>query len=104
MALGRHHYYYVYYPIIIMSGKGCGCTVSLIGKILVIVGAINWGLVGVGGFFGGNWNVVNMLLGSWPVVEWIVYVLVGIAGVMMIFGCKCSKCTSCTAGAATPMQ
>jgi uncharacterized membrane protein YuzA (DUF378 family) len=68
------------------------CTVALVTKILVIVGAINWGLVGLGGFFGGNWNLVNMLLGSWPSVEWIVYILVGVAGVMSIWGCKCKTC------------
>jgi len=53
----------------------------LITWILVIVGALNWGLVGVGGFLGGNWNVVNLILGSWPTIEWIVYVLVGASAV-----------------------
>ena len=52
--------------------------------ILVIVGAINWGLVGLGGFFGGDWNVVHMLLGFMPQIEWIVYVLVGVSGVMAL--------------------
>lgn len=73
-------------------GSG-GCTMSMVGKVLVIVGAVNWGLVGLGMLIGGsNWNVVNMLLGSWSSVEAVVYVLVGVAGVMMIFGCKCKKC------------
>lgn len=56
--------------------------------ILVIVGALNWGLVGLGGFMGANWNVVNLVLGAWPQVEWIVYVLVGIAGVMHMKSCR----------------
>lgn len=56
--------------------------------VLVIVGAINWGLVGLGDFMGQNWNVVNLVLGSWPTLEWIVYVLVGIAGVMHIKSCR----------------
>lgn len=56
--------------------------------ILVIVGAINWGLVGLGMFMGQNWNVVNLVLGSWPTLEWIVYILVGIAGIMHIKGCR----------------
>lgn len=56
--------------------------------ILVIVGAINWGLVGLGDFMGQNWNVVNLVLGSWPTLEWIVYILVGIAGIMHIKGCR----------------
>jgi uncharacterized membrane protein YuzA (DUF378 family) len=86
------------------EGK-CMCTVALVTKILVIVGAINWGLVGVGGLFGGDWNVVKMLLGSWPMVESIVYVLVGVAGVMSIFGCKCKTCKGmCDATPAAPAQ
>ena len=67
--------------------------------LLIIVGALNWGLVGLGGFFGGNWNVVNLLFGSWPWLEWLVYLLVGVSGVVMLFGgCKCSKCKACMSG------
>lgn len=53
----------------------------MLGCILVIAGALNWGLVGIGGFMGANWNVINLLLGSWAQVEWVVYILVGAAGV-----------------------
>ena len=56
--------------------------------VLVIVGAINWGLVGLGGFFGGDWNVVHMILGSLPAIEWIVYALVGVAGVWSLIPAK----------------
>lgn len=75
------------------SCKSC-CTPAMIGKILLIIGGVNWGLVGIALLIGNdsNWNVVNLLLGSWPVVEGIVYVLVGAAAVMKIFGCKCKKC------------
>lgn len=69
-----------------------GCVGSMIAKILVIVGGVNWGLVGVGMLFGSDWNVVKMLLGSMPTIEAIVYVLVGVSAIMMIFGCKCGKC------------
>ena|SRR3989344_6645796 len=71
-----------------------GCTCSLIGKILLIVGGLNWGLVGVAMLVDplANWNVVNILLGSWPTVEAIVYILVGVAAVLKIFGCRCKKC------------
>ena len=74
--------------------KWGGCTPSLAVKILLIIGGINWGLVGLALLVGngGNWNVVNLLLGSWPVVEGIVYVLVGIAAIVKIFGCRCKKC------------
>ncbi len=53
------------------------CTAS---KVLLIIGGLNWGLVGLGGFLGSNLNVVNLLLGAWPTVEWVVYILVGLAG------------------------
>ena len=52
---------------------------------LLIIGGLNWLLVGVGGFMGGNWNLVYMLLGTWPVVEWLVYVLVGLSALYMLF-------------------
>jgi uncharacterized membrane protein YuzA (DUF378 family) len=63
-------------------------------KYLLVVGGINWGLVGVSMLLssGSNWNVVNLLLGKWPVVEGIIYVLVGIAAIMKLFGCRCNKC------------
>jgi uncharacterized protein len=63
-------------------------------KVLVIIGGLNWGLIGLGMLLGsaGGWNVVNMIFGSMPTVEAIVYVLVGVAAVMKIFGCKCGKC------------
>jgi uncharacterized membrane protein YuzA (DUF378 family) len=74
---------------------GNGCTPALIGKILLIVGGINWGLVGVGMLMGSDWNVIHMILGSMATVEAIVYVLVGIVAVMKIFGCRCKKCMLC---------
>ena len=42
---------------------------------LVIVGAVNWGLIG---FF--QYNLVNSLFGSMPALERVIYALVGIAG------------------------
>lgn len=65
--------------------KGNMKWVELVATLLVIVGALNWGLVGLGGFMGANWNVVNMVLGSWPQVEWLVYVLVGLSGVWLFY-------------------
>lgn len=54
---------------------------------LVIVGAVNWGLVGLAHFVNAsaNWNLVNLLLGSFPVIEALVYLLVGIAGLYGIY-------------------
>lgn len=68
------------------------CTTMKISKYLLVIGGLNWGLVGVGMLMSNDWNVVSMLLGPWPVVEAIVYILVGVAAVMKLFGCKCAKC------------
>lgn len=79
------------------------CVPSMIGKVLVIIGGINWGLVGLGMLMGksmSDWNVVHMIFGGMPTLEGIIYLLVGIAAIMMIFGCKCKKCMAagCTCG------
>ncbi|MFA5132014.1 MAG: DUF378 domain-containing protein [Candidatus Paceibacterota bacterium] len=58
---------------------------SQVTRVLVIVGGVNWGLVGLGMLAGGNWNVVNMILGSVPTLEAVVYVLVGLAAVKMVW-------------------
>lgn len=56
-------------------------------SLLVIIGAINWGLVGLF-----NFNLVTALLGSLPMVARAVFVLVGISGVWMLFNfSKCCK-------------
>ena len=60
---------------------------------LVLVGALNWGLIGIAKI-----NLVMMLLGSWPMVERVVYVLVGLSAVAMLMAGKCcAKCDSCGA-------
>ena len=66
----------------------------MVAFILLIVGGLNWGLVGLGGFLGGDWNIVHMLLGSWPSVEWIVYILVGLSALWIGIKHK-SDCKSC---------
>lgn len=47
--------------------------------LLTIVGALNWGLVGLF-----NFNLVAALLGSVPTVERVVYVLVGLSAVYLV--------------------
>jgi uncharacterized membrane protein YuzA (DUF378 family) len=71
---------------------------KIIAKILVIVGGLNWGLVGVGMILGKEsaWNLVTMLLGSMPTLEAVVYILVGISAILMIFRCKCKMCCTAT--------
>lgn len=81
-------------PLTFMAKHNPMC---LLVSLLVLVGALNWGLVGLGGFLKMNLNVVNLLLGSWPTIESIVYLLVGVAGLAMGYmfltckECPCEK-------------
>ena len=58
---------------------------------LLIIGGLNWGLIGLG-----DWNLVNMIFGGIPWLETLVYILVGIAAIGMLakqFGwCKMGAC------------
>lgn len=64
----------------------------MVAVVLVLVGALNWGLVGLGGFLAMDLNLVHMLLGTWPQVEWVVYILVGLAAVFKLVKCCGKKC------------
>lgn len=44
--------------------------------LLTVVGAVNWGLVGLL-----DLNLVQVLLGQWMMLEKVVYVLVGLSAV-----------------------
>ncbi len=50
--------------------------------VLVIVGALNWGLVGINP----GWNLVEILLGTWPMATKVVYILVGLSAVVSLLG------------------
>lgn len=67
-------------------------AIGWIAMLLTVVGALNWGLVGIGGFAGGNWNLVNLIFGSMPTLEWIVYILVGLSGLMVGWAHVTKKC------------
>lgn len=52
---------------------------NLISLILVIIGAINWGLVGIF-----NWNLVEAVFGGYNAGSIIVYILVCISALWLI--------------------
>jgi len=54
-------------------------TLDNVVKTLVIVGAINWGLHAY------NLNIVDKVLGEGSVAAMVVYVLVGLAGLKMLY-------------------
>jgi uncharacterized membrane protein YuzA (DUF378 family) len=62
-------------------------VVDWIALALVIVGALNWGLVGIAYFVDdtANWNLVNLIFDSVPEVEFAIYVLVGLASLWAIY-------------------
>lgn len=58
--------------------------------VLLFVGGLNWGLIGLF-----NFNLVMWLLGSWPMVERGVYILVGLAALWALFTHK-GECKVCS--------
>jgi uncharacterized membrane protein YuzA (DUF378 family) len=48
--------------------------------ILVVVGALNWGLVGAF-----NFDLVQTILGTSPALVKLVYILVGLSGVYTLY-------------------
>ena len=80
--------------------KGGWCLTN---HILVIIGGLNWGLTGLGMLLGINLNVVNLILGGMPAVEAIVYVVVGLAALILCFGCRGNKCAGCAGCASCEM-
>ena len=53
--------------------------------VLVMIGGLNWGLVALGDWMGSNWNIVNLIFGSWAWFEDLVYLLVGVSALMILF-------------------
>ncbi len=54
--------------------------VELVATLLVVVGAVNWGLIGLI-----NLDLVNTVLGAWPAVVKVVYILVGVSGLWLLY-------------------
>ena len=54
-------------------------VLDIIALILVIIGAINWGLIGLF-----NFNLVETIFGHMTVMSRIIYILVGISGLWAI--------------------
>ncbi|MBD3210777.1 DUF378 domain-containing protein [Candidatus Micrarchaeota archaeon] len=54
--------------------------VDLLAMVLVIIGGLNWGLVGAL-----ELDLVQLLFGSIPILAKVVYVVVGLAALYMIY-------------------
>jgi len=55
-------------------------TLDLIALVLVIIGGLNWGLVGLL-----NLDLVALLFGTGSLLSQIVYILVGLSALYMIY-------------------
>ena len=62
--------------------NACCCPICKVAGLLVVIGAINWGLVGAL-----NKNLVSRLLGSGTTAERVVYIIIGVAGIMKLVSC-----------------
>ncbi|MFA6369893.1 MAG: DUF378 domain-containing protein [Patescibacteria group bacterium] len=56
-------------------------SLSTIALVLVIIGGLNWGLIG---FF--NFDLVAAIFGSMSVASRVVYSLVGLSAVVLVVG------------------
>ena len=70
-------------------------AVHAIAFILVVIGGLNWGLVGVNA----NYDLVALVLGAGSILARIVYVLVGISAVYLAVMHK-KDCKACEASSA----
>ena len=72
--------------------NGKKCIVCKIICALMVIGAINWGLVGAF-----DWNLVSTIFGEMSAVSRVIYVLVGLSGVMTVVCCfkECKACKKC---------
>jgi len=66
--------------------------------LLVVVGGLNWLLVGLLG-----WDIGNLFGGQGGVISRIIYILVGLAAVFELFMHK-KNCRECSAGKSSGMD
>jgi uncharacterized membrane protein YuzA (DUF378 family) len=76
ILVGLASLYVIYY----ISRSGERNTVDLLALILIIVGGLNWGLIGLF-----NFDLVAALFGDMSTLSRIVYMLVGLAAIYAIF-------------------
>lgn len=63
----------------------------MVAFVLLVIGGLNWLLTAF------DFNLVNMILGSWPMVERVVYILVGLSAVYEVVTHK-AHCRQCGVG------
>ena len=66
---------------VLSKGGDLKMDIKMLVGWVVVIGAINWGLVGLM-----NLNVVEMIFGAGSMLTKIVYILVGLAGAYAAYG------------------
>jgi uncharacterized protein len=61
-------------------------TIEWIAMILLIIGGLNWGLVGIG-----VGDLVKMIFGSVAWLASLIYILVGLSAIYMIYAAATKK-------------
>ena len=66
--------------------NACGCPVCKVVGLLVILGAINWGLYGIFGI-----DLVATFFGAMTMGSKLAYGIIGVAGILKLMACvvKC---------------
>lgn len=70
-----------------------------IAYILVVVGGLNWGLVGIFKF-----DLVAAIFGEMSALARIIYILVGLAAIYLLVIVKKLRCICATPASANPVQ
>ncbi len=71
------------------------CLAKKVSEWLLVIGGLNWGLVGAA-----NFNLVDAIFGLGSILSKIVYILVGLAAVVVVLHlfkmcpCTCMECSA----------
>ncbi len=63
-------------------------SLHMLAFVLLVVGGVNWGLTALG------FNLVNLVLGGFPALEKLVYLLVGVSAVYLA-ATHMGECKAC---------
>ena len=70
-----------------MMKDGKCCSVHAAAWWLLVIGGINWGLVGAF-----HYNLVESLFGAWGWLVSLIYILVGLSAIALLFKKSCKMC------------
>lgn len=67
------------------------CTLCKIVGAVAIIGALNWGLIGIA-----NFNLIDQIFGAGSLLSRVIYILVGLSGLALLssYFMECPGCAS----------